>query len=111
MRLSSEHKRFLLSEQLIAPAAINFLANGAISWLSLKNASEIRYWAASSIGPDLLMTGFLLPFIMCMINSRLVAGKVYSGALDHIPPAEFGPDGWHRKPILVRHLTNMLVTE
>lgn len=104
MKLSDAHKHYLLSEQIINPALVNIIVNGAISWLSLRNADIIYYWQDTPIGPDLLLTGFLLPFIMTMINSRLVAGKVYKGDLDHIPPVDFGPQGWYRRPIFMRSL-------
>ncbi len=104
MKLSDAHKQYLLSEQIVNPALTNIVANGAISWLSLRNAEMINYWKESPVGPDLLLTGLLLPFIMTMINSRLVAGKVYKGDLDHIPTVEFGPNGWHRRSIFIRSL-------
>lgn len=104
MKLSEAHKQYLLSEQIINPALVNLVANGAISWLSLRNATMIYYWKESPLGPDLLLTGFLLPFIMTMINSRLIAGRVYKGDLDHIPTVKFGPRGWHSRPIFIRSM-------
>ena len=104
MKLSSTLERYLLSQQIIAPALINVVLNGLISWLVLRSAESIRYWEPSPIGPDLLLSGFLLPFITSMISSPLIARKVRAGGLERIPVAEFGPATWHRRSVLFRSL-------
>lgn len=102
MKISSTLKRYLLFKQVIPPALINIVANGAISWIAFKNAELIRYWDTVPIGPDLLLTGFLLPFIMAMINSRVIAGKVVAGEIERIPVADIASRGWHRRSIVAR---------
>lgn len=66
------------------------------------HAVEINYWQASPVANDLLLTAFLLPFIMCMNNSRLIAAKVYKGELDDIAAFELGERGWYRRSVFVR---------
>lgn len=102
MKLSSTIEHYLLSKQIISPALINIVANGAISWVAFKNAELIRYWDAVPVGPDILLTGFLLPFIMAMINSRLIAVKVHAGEIERIPVADFPSQGWHQCSIFSR---------
>lgn len=73
--LSTEQKRFLFKDQLLIPAAINFFANGAIAWLIVRGQQALSYWGDVPIGPDILLTSFLLPFLMCLINSAILMKK------------------------------------
>lgn len=102
MKLSGPLGHYLLFKQTIPPALINIVANGAISWVAFRNAESIHYWDTVPVGPDLLLTGFLLPFIMAMINSRVIAGKVRAGEVKRIPVADIAPLGWHRRSIVTR---------
>jgi hypothetical protein len=104
IKLSKSHKLYLLIEQLAVPAILNLLINGFIGWLTFRHSEAINIWTSASIGNDLLLTGALLPFIMSMINARLVAGKVHKGKIAPFPKDDINSDGWHNRSILLRSL-------
>ncbi len=104
MKLSKSHKLYLIKEQLLVPAILNLLINGLVAWLVFRNSEAINIWASSSIGSDLLLTGALLPFIMSLINSRLVAGKVHKDKIAPFPKEDINANGWHNRSILLRSL-------
>ncbi len=67
MTLSAEQRRYLVREQMIAPAIFNFALNAAIAWLLFRSLSTVPLWGASSLAVDTLVTLFLLPFLTCLI--------------------------------------------
>jgi hypothetical protein len=90
MELSDRHRRFLLIEQGAIPTVFNFVLNGFIAWALFRSAAAVPLWGESSLGVDLLVTAFLLPFLTCVIVSSLVARHVRSGkvpplSLDQLP--------------------------
>lgn len=102
MRLSAAHRRFLLVDQGAVPALFNLVLNGAIAWLLFRTASEIPLWGESSAGVDLLATGFLLPFLTCLIVSPLVLRQVRAGTLPALPANALPVAGWSGRSPLVR---------
>lgn len=104
MNLSDRHRRFLLVEQFVHAFAINVVFNGAIAWLILRGHDAIPLWGEGSMGPDLLATGVLLPLIMCLIVSRVIARQVAKGDLPPLPPEQIARRGLHHRPVFVRGL-------
>lgn len=86
MKLSNQHRQFLLIDQCAIPTAINLVANGAIAWLLNRSAVAIPVWGLPSLAVDLIATAFLLPFLICVIVSPQIAGNVKSGKLQPFPP-------------------------
>lgn len=104
MALSSGHRRFLLIDQCASPAFVNLLANGGISWLANHSTKNIPVWGSPGIAPDLLLTGFLLPVIICLISGAQINAKVRSGDLAPIPLSKLPMLKWFKRPTWVRAL-------
>ena len=68
--LSDRHKRFLIIEQGIVPTIFNFVVNGIICWTLFRTAELVPLWGESSVGIDLLVTAFVLPFLTALIGQR-----------------------------------------
>jgi hypothetical protein len=100
--LSSEHRRLLSVDQGIIAIVINVLLNGGIAWLLFSSVSVVPLWGESSVGIDLILTAFLLPFLSCLIVSRIVAGQVRSGKLPPLPTAQVPESGWSHRSIRAR---------
>lgn len=86
--VSEQHRRYLILEQGVGSALINFLLNGVIAWLLFRALESVPLWGDQSIAGDTIGTAFLLPFFTCLIVTRLARGQVRSGRL---PPL-----GWQR---------------
>ena len=104
MNLSDRHRHLLHFEQGLFAGLINIVINGAIAWLILRSYAEIPLWGETSMGVDLLATGFLLPFFTCMIVSRLIRSQVRKGKLPALETHHIGARGLHHHSILKRSL-------
>jgi hypothetical protein len=104
MDLSDRHLHFLRIEQGLISGIINVVINGAIAWALLRSYSEIPLWGETSMGVDLLATAFLLPFISCLIVSRIIRGHVEHGKLPPLSPHQIATHGFHRRAVWVRGL-------
>jgi sterol desaturase/sphingolipid hydroxylase (fatty acid hydroxylase superfamily) len=104
MMLSERHRRFLLIEQGIVPMGINLVLNGLIAWALFRSATAVPLWGESSIGVDLMVTAFLLPFLTCVIVSALVARQVDSGKVPRLPRDQFPHSRWFRRSSYARGL-------
>jgi hypothetical protein len=83
--LSEKHRGWLIREQLIAPAAINFALNAGIAWLLFRGRGVVPLWGEAGIAVDALATLFLLPFCTCLIVTPLVRRAVRVGK---VPPLD-----------------------
>jgi len=79
--LSEAHRRYLIVEQSIGAAVFNFVLNGAIAWLTFRSLETIPVWGQQSIAGDTIGTAFLLPFITCLIVTRLAHAELRKGRL------------------------------
>jgi len=102
MHLSDRHRSFLIIEQSVFAGIINVVINAAIVWLLMRSLTEIPLWGETSMGVDLLATGFFLPFFTCMIVSKLTRGQVQSGKLPALEASQIRPLGFHRRSSLFR---------
>jgi len=85
MTLSEKHRAYLVREQMIAPALINFALNVAIAWLIFRGRGRVPLWGEGGVAQDTFATLFLLPFLTCLIVTPLVRRAVASGK---IPPLD-----------------------
>ncbi len=95
--LDAAHRRYLLIEQGVGAAVFNLVLNGVIAWLSVRSLERVPLWGGdTSIAVDTIATTFLLPFITCLVVTRLARGMVEKGKL---PPV-----AWRRAehPLLGR---------
>ena len=104
MRISNEHRRFLLIDQCAMPTLINLVMNGLIAWFINRSASAVPIWGGASVTVDLLATSFLLPFLICVIVSSVVTRKVRSGKISPLPPNHFPISRWFKRTPLMRGL-------
>ena len=86
--MSQAQRRYLLLEQGVGAAGFNFLLNAAIAWLMFRGADVVPLWGQQSIAGDTIGTSVILPFLTCLIATRLVRGHVRSGKV--------APLGWSR---------------
>ena len=86
--MSPAQRRYLLLEQGVGAAGFNFLLNAAIAWLMFRGADVVPLWGQQSIAGDTIGTSIILPFLTCLIATRLVRGHVRSGKV--------APLGWSR---------------
>ena len=85
MDLSEKHRSWLIREQVIAPAAINFVLNAGIAWLIFRGRGVVPLWGEGGIAPDAIATLFLLPFLTCLIVTPLVRRALRAGK---VPPLD-----------------------
>ena len=102
MHLSDRHRSFLIIEQSVFAGIINLVINAVIAWLLMRSLIEVPLWGETSMGVDLLATGFILPFATCLIVSRLTRSQVESGKLPALEASQIRPLGFHRRSSLVR---------
>src|SRR3990172_8538475 len=82
MQLSAAQRGYLLVGQVIVPAVINLVLNGAIGFAMFRCASEIPLLGRQSIVGDTLGTCFFLPAITCLIVTPIVRGHVKKGTAE-----------------------------
>ncbi|HVN38987.1 MAG TPA: hypothetical protein VMW19_12540 [Myxococcota bacterium] len=102
MALSAAHRRLLLVDNGVGAAAFNFALNGAIAWLLFRSVTHVPLWGGSSVAGDTLVTAFLLPFLTCLIVTRLVARQVAEGRIPRLSEADRTPSSWSRRSPLSR---------
>jgi hypothetical protein len=79
IRVSPEHRRYLVLEQGIGSGVFNLALNAAIAWLMFRGAATVPLWGQQSIAGDTLGTAFMLPLLTTLIASRVVRGHVRRG--------------------------------
>jgi hypothetical protein len=87
----SAETRSHIRSQASSNAFFNAVINGWIAWLLMKGNAVLPMWGTPGVGPDLVATGFLLPFIIALIviplNRRAVRrGKVAALRADRLGP-------------------------
>ena len=76
------HRRYLLIEQGVGAAIFNLVLNGVIAWLSVRSLERVPLWGGdTSIAVDTIATTFLLPFITCLVVTRIARRMVEKGRL------------------------------
>jgi hypothetical protein len=88
-----------IRNQALSNAFFNAVINGWIAWLLMKEKAVLPLWGTPGFGPDLIATGFLLPFIIALIviplNRRAVSrGKVAALPLDRRNPRPLWLERW-----------------
>jgi hypothetical protein len=90
--LSPAHFRFLLLEQGVGAAVVNFVLNGLVAWASYRTLSSVPFLGPKSIVADTIATSFALPIITCLIAAPTVRKRVAGGSLQALPT----PAGAHK---------------
>src|SRR5262245_37741695 len=87
-RMSRGHRRYLLVEQCVGSAVVNFAINAAIAWALFRGLERVPLWGDQSIMGDTVATSVILPFITALIVTPLARREVRTGRL--------APLGWTR---------------
>jgi hypothetical protein len=72
-------QRYLVLEQGVGSAIFNLFVNAAIAWAMFRGAATVPMWGEQSIGADTIGTTFFLPFLTCLIATRIVRAQVRRG--------------------------------
>jgi len=83
--MSPAHRRFLLLEQGVGSVVVNFALNAVIAWLAFGGMERVPVWGQQSAVGDTIGTSLILPFLTCLISTRLVVGSVRRGRIDALP--------------------------
>jgi hypothetical protein len=102
--LSEDQRRWLLVHQSLIPGLINLVINAAIAWGLMHQHAQLSLWGEAAVGPDILITGFLLPFIICLINSRVIPTGVRNGKIPRLDASGLADSGWPRRSPMARSL-------
>ena len=82
--MSPAQRRFLIIDQTIGTAVVTGLINAAIGWSMFGGQSSVPLWGAQGMAADLLATGFLLPFLICVISTPLARRQIAAGKLSRL---------------------------
>src|SRR5207249_1040211 len=77
--MSPSHRRYLVLEQGVGAAIVNFVLNAAIAALLFYSQATIPLWGTQSIAGDTIGTTFFLPFLTCLIVTRVARGQMRGG--------------------------------
>ena len=102
MSLSNEHRRYLLVNQMAVPAIFNVVLNGLLAWLILRHNAFLTLWGEGAVGPDLLLTAFLLSFLSCLIVTKLINREITHGKVSRLASDQISDSGWHTRSALAR---------
>ncbi|MGV2870685.1 hypothetical protein [Colwellia sp. E150_009] len=76
MELSRAHFKYIFINQGVVASIFNFLLNGLIAWLVFGSLDLIPSWGDPSVGVDIIVTAFLLPYLITVIVSAIVKKEV-----------------------------------
>jgi len=106
--MSPAQRRFLLLEQGIGSAVFNFALNAGIAWLMFRGVERVPLWGQQSVVGDTIGTSFILPFLTCLIATRLVVGNVRRGKVGALtwtrashPVLAWLPEGTFRRAVVL----------
>ncbi len=89
--LEPAHRRWLLLNALLIPAAVNAILNGGIAWLTSQGEGTVPLASLPLVGKpstmtDTLGTLFILPFVTTMLVTLSVRHDQRTGRLPHLEP-------------------------
>jgi hypothetical protein len=88
-QLPAEHRRWIVLNAVLAPAAINVMLNAGLSWASAMGRDRVPLWGAPLAGGpsmiwDTIGTLFLLPLITCLLATAAVRRDQRRGSLERL---------------------------
>jgi hypothetical protein len=116
--IPAEHRRWLFLNALLATAAINFVINAVIAWISLRGAHTVPLWSVPLIGKtsaalDTFGTFFFLPFMTTLFCTTTVWAQVRRGRLAPLSSVAFLerlPSGRIRRGLTLGGITMAALT-
>src|SRR5262245_13066404 len=100
--LSREHRRFLVVDQLIGAAVVNFLINAALAWLVFRRVPSVALFASPGIAADTLVTALVLPVLTAFVAAFVVRLRVVRRELPPLALATLRESAWSRRSTLFR---------
>jgi hypothetical protein len=110
--MSPAHRHYLVVEQGVGAAVVNFVLNAVIALLLFRHQAIIPLWGQQSIAGDTVGTTFLLPLITCLIVTPLARHQIRAGRLPALEwtRASHPQLGWLPRGTFARALVFGLVT-
>lgn len=87
--LAFTHWRYILLDNGVGAAFLNFGINAAIAWLTFKHTAIVPLWGAVGMATDTIATSVILPIITCVVVTALTRWHVRAGRL---PPVGGGAE-------------------
>lgn len=103
-------RKYIVVDQMIVAAAVNFFINGIISWATFRQFESLSVWDSNPVYPDILLTALLLPLLSCLINSRLIERKIKDGTLQLRTSPRIPKIGAHTMTVFKRSIVLGLIT-
>ena len=103
-------RKYIVVDQMIVAAAVNFIVNGLISWATFRQFEYLSVWNSNPVYLDILLTALLLPLLSCLINSRLIERKIKGGNLQLGTSPRIPKIGGHTMSIFRRSIVLGLLT-
>jgi hypothetical protein len=85
--MSLTHWRYLLLDNGVGAAFLNFGINAAIAWAMFHGQDAVPLWGQVGIASDTIATSLILPFLTFVIVSRLTRWHLRAGRLKALAPA------------------------
>jgi hypothetical protein len=101
-RLSREHRRFLIVDEILGSIVINFPLNAGIAWGLFRSKASVPLWGMSSIAADTIVTAFVLTIATAFLATRYVRAQVIAGKLPPVPISEIRSSAWLQRSSFVR---------
>ncbi len=109
MALSRQHQNFLLLDQGAIPIVFNFFLNGFFVWAALRAVDAIPLWGKTSVGVDLLLTGFLLRFFTGVAVGPNIVRAMKKGKLAPLRPEQVPQSSWFQWSPLMRAIVGGVI--
>jgi hypothetical protein len=77
--MSPAHRRYLVLQQSVGAAAVNFVLNAGLAALMFRRQDAVPLWGQQSIVGDTIGTTFMLPLLTCLIVTPLARGQMRAG--------------------------------
>ena len=100
--LSREHRRFLVVDQLIGAAVVNFVVNAALAWLLFRHSPSVALYASPGIAIDTAVTALVLPPLTALVAGFVVRLRVVRGELPPLPSFAVRESAWSRRSLWLR---------
>ena len=94
-----EHRRFLVVDECIGAAIVNFAINFALARLAYRALPSLPLYGRTSIAADTIATAIVLPLLTALLVTPLVRLGVARGKL---PPLERPPGAWRPRSLVAR---------
>ena len=79
--MSPSQLRYVLVDNGLGAGVLNFVLNAGIAWAMFFRQPIVPLWGRTGVAADTIATSFILPFVTCVIVTRLTARHVRAGRI------------------------------